>query len=206
MMFWKDSFAMLKKVIEYSRVLKWIDVLSLLFWIIESGLYEFLPPEMADRYRIANLLHWSGKTWGIIALSLVLFTVWEGIVCWYENEVLTIVGPAGSLQYDAAFAAATIGQFTREFVRTHGQYPIAPLAPNIEQQERDWLWQAQFSAAFRADIREPVNKVLERLRAEQLHSPHADELVALATITPKIAFDAAGLIFEMGLWISLNQL
>jgi len=206
MMFWKDSFAILKKVIAYSRVLKWIDILSLLFWIAESVVYELLPPDVADKYRIANLLHWSGRTWGIVALSLALFTVWEGIVRWYENEVLTIVGPAGSLQHDAAVTAARIGEFARKFIHTHGQHPIAPLAPTSEQQERDWQWQAQFSAAFRADMREHVETVVERLRAEQLHSSPADQLVSLATITPTIAFDAAGVIFEMSLWASLNRL
>jgi len=206
MMFWKDSFVIFKKVIAYSRVLKWIDILSLIFWIAESVVYELLPPDVADKYRIANLLHWSGRTWGIVALSLALFTVWEGIVRWYENEVLTIVGPAGSLQHDAAVTAARIGEFTRKFIHTHGQYPIAPLAPTNEQQERDWQWQAQFSAAFRADIRKHVETVVERLRAEQLHSSPADQLVSLATITPTIAFDAAGVIFEMGLWASLNRL
>jgi hypothetical protein len=205
MMFWKHTFAIFKKIIEYSRVLKWIDILSLFFWIAESVVYELLPPDVAEKYRIANLLRWSGTTWGIIALSLVLFTVWEGVVRWYASEVLTVVGPAGSLQHDAAITAARIGEFTRKFIRTHGQYPIAALAPTNEQQERDWRWQAQFSAAFRADTREHVEKVVERLRAEQLHNSTADQLISLATITPTIAFDAAGVIFEMGLWTSLNQ-
>ncbi len=205
MMFWKDSWAILKKVIAYSRVLKWIDILSLFFWIAESALYEFLPPDVADKFRIANLLHWRGSSWAIIGLSLAMFTVWEGIVRWYESEVLIVVGPAGSLQHDAAVTAAKIGVFTREFVTTHGQHPIAPVAPTNEQQERDWRWQEKYSAAFRADIREHVKKVVERLRAEQLYSAPADQLVSLHTITPRIAYDAAGALFEMGLLASLNQ-
>jgi hypothetical protein len=202
-MFWKDSWAIVKKLIAYSRVLKWIDVLSLFFWILESAIYEFLSPDVADKFRIANLLHWRGSSWAIIALGLAVCTVWEGIVRWYESEVL--VGAAGSLQNDATVTAAKVAEFTREFVKAHGQYPIAPIAPTNEQQERDWRWQEKYSAAFRADIREHVKKVVERLRAEQLHSAPADQLASLHTITPTIAYNGAGAIFEMGLVASLNQ-
>src|ERR1700683_1559085 len=141
MMFWKDSWAILKKIIAHSRLLIWIDILSLFFWIAESAIYEFLPPDVADKLRIVNLLHWRGSSWTIVGLCLLVCTIWEGIVRWYENEVLIVVGPAGSLQHDAAVAAAKIGEFTRRFVKTHGQFPTAPPAPTNEQQEQEWRWQ-----------------------------------------------------------------
>jgi hypothetical protein len=177
-----------------------------LFWFLQFVRDELLPTKYEEPLRLWNLLpHWSVSIWLAIAFGFLFLSFLEGTANWYRRKIAPLAGPLGSLQHSTAVLAADIGEFTRDFVRKHGPCPaMSPAADNVEL-ERSWQWEAKFSSAFRASsLLDRLKKVLDELRVQQLQSPTADQLASLATINPRIALDAAGVIFEMGLWASLN--
>jgi hypothetical protein len=190
---WIASAAyMMKSLWKYSRVLKWIDIISLVFWIAESGVYEFASPENADRLRLANVLPL--PVWFSIAILLVAFTILEGTIGWCRNEVLPLLGMPGSLQHETLSTAARLLTFTRHFL-------LSNPPPSNSDLEAQWKWEGEFTRVYIADIKERVSRLSTRLAAAQLPSHGAEELASKATVDPGMVYRAARELQEIAIYL-----
>lgn len=204
MIFIKQSYDIAKKLVRYSRFLKWIDFAGLLFWIAESALYEHLPTDVSEKYRLASL-HLAGRTWLVIYLALILITFWEGIIRWYGAEIAPIIGPAGSLQYQVCLVAAQLGALVRDCSIKYGDYPLGSLESDPNLLKRQWAWEEQLSKQFRADLKDRIQVVLDRLAAEGVENNDATQIVREHTLHPVKALDTARIIFGMALTLSIKD-
>jgi hypothetical protein len=186
----------MKNLWKYSRVLKWIDIVSLVFWIAESGVYEFASPERADRLRLANVLPL--PVWLSIGILLVALTVLEGTIGWYGNEVLPLLGMPGSLQHETMSTAARLLTFTRHFLLSNPH-------PSNSDLKVQWQWEAAFTRVYTADIKEKVSRLSTRLAVAQLPSHSAEELASKATVDPGMVYSTARELQEIAIYLAIKQ-
>ena len=129
---------------------------------------------------VFSLMSW--RTWGIILLSFLLITFFEGVVSWRRKQVQPLLGAVGSLQFEALQNAACINAFVDGFIQKHGLRPTQSADPDSLLQQQ-WKWDETFSKGFDADVKDGLRSVLRKLEREGQHTIDVQNAVSLATIS-----------------------
>lgn len=184
------NLRLLKDVLLKSKIMKWCMLAFTIFGILQFVRDEFLKSSTAEKLHIVSFLpHWSWRSWGLIILGCLLATFAEGILSWYGEDILPILGPVGSLQFGAIQAAARIAACTDSFIQANGPPPVASVNAN-KLLEEQWKWEKGFSEVFDADVKGDLRAVLLRLEREKLQSVNIQNAVSLCTIQLQQALDA----------------
>lgn len=168
---WGAFPATVKAIARWSLTVKIGSAAIAPFWFLQWIKNELLPAETEERLRLLNLLpHFHWYVWVIICLSVALVGSLEGMVRWNKNEIAPIVGWTGTLHNDAFLLARRIRDFIANFIVDNGEMP--KLYPTNDNNERMRVnneigqWCNRFTARFRANLGDDVEKLLDRIKGE----------------------------------------